>query len=80
MQGGKMYLEARIHGGAHLDEGLEMPYHNLSRKNSLGWFSVDKDGFQVAFGNPVPASIRQISHEVIETFKGIDIEKESRLP
>lgn len=66
-------------GGAHVDEGLGVAYHKLSRKNSLGWFSVQGDGFKVPLGNPVPPSIRQVSHEVIETFRNVDLNGCSRL-
>jgi hypothetical protein len=66
-------------GGAHVDEALKADYHNLTRKNSLGWFQVDQWGKSEALENPVPPSIRQIAFETLETFKSVDIENESKL-
>lgn len=64
-------------GGAHVDEGLKEDYHQLTKQNSLGWFQVDKWGKSEAMGNPVPPTVRQIAFETLETFKNLDIEKES---
>jgi hypothetical protein len=76
----KLVLElADTDGGAHVDEALKADYHDLTRKNSLGWFNVDQWGKSEALENPVPPSIRQIAFETLETFKLIDIEKESKL-
>lgn len=76
----KLILElANTDGGAHVDDGLREDYFQLTRENSLGWFQVDKWGRSEALNNPVPPSIRQIAFEVIETFKNLDIEKESKL-
>ncbi len=75
----KLILElAETDGGAHVDEGLKEDYHSLTRRNSLGWFQVDKWGKSEAMENPVPPSIRQIAFEVIETFRNIDVETESK--
>lgn len=76
----KLILElADTDGGAHVDEGLKEDYHKLTRQNSLGWVQMDQWGKSEAMGNPVPPSIRQIAFETIETFKKIDVDKESRL-
>ncbi|MBN8653714.1 MAG: hypothetical protein J0L67_19955 [Cytophagales bacterium] len=76
----KLVLElADTDGGAHVDEALKADYHNLTRKNSLGWFQVDQWGKSEALENPVPPSIRQIAFETLETFKSVDIENESKL-
>jgi len=54
-------------GGAHVDPKLESDYIDLTRRNSLGW----RYGHPATTGSPlpdfVPASIRQIAHEVIRT-------------
>lgn len=66
--------------GAHEDLGLPDEYHALTRGVGLGYFSTD-EGLSVAFRtdgrpvdvsqeqsllpNPVPAALRQISHEVL---------------
>ncbi len=63
-------------GGAHVDPELTAAYAKLSRYNSLGWAFTGPEG-SVPLDNPVPASIRQIAHEVIKTlnarqpFRGI---------
>lgn len=53
-------------GGAHVDPALRAVYARLSRSNSLGWAFV-KQGEVVPLDNPVPASIRQIAHELIKS-------------
>jgi len=44
----------------------------------MGWFQVDQWGKSELMGNPVPPTIRQIAYETIETFKTLDIGKESK--
>ena len=76
----KLILEvANKDGGAHVDEYLNEDYRKLSRENSIGWSFVTEQGEKTPFNNPVLPSIRQISYEAIETFRRIDIEKESKL-
>ncbi len=76
----RLILElANTDGGAHVDSGLKEDYHELTRKNSLGWFNLNKWGQSEALENPVPPSIRQIAFEALATFKQIDIKNESRL-
>jgi hypothetical protein len=53
-------------GGAHVDPGLDEPYHRLSRENSLAWTMGTAEGRRPA-QNPVPASIRQIAYEVLQS-------------
>ncbi|WFC42562.1 hypothetical protein [Pseudoxanthomonas sp. SE1] len=54
-------------GGAHVDAGLESEYFSLSRANALGWVFSINGGDPTPMPNPVPACMRQIAHEVIET-------------
>jgi hypothetical protein len=63
-------------GGVHLDKKLKADYKELSRLNSL---SITKNlnggkGEQPV-DNPVPATIRQIAEEVLQTFSEMLSEK-----
>lgn len=60
-------------GGAHVDPELDEDYAALSKDNTLGWhFSVG--GTETEFpDNPVPASIRQIAHEVLVTLEAAEL-------
>ena len=55
-------------GGAHVDPKLDQAYVNLTKFNSLGW-KVYVGGKAEDLDNPVPPSIRQITHEVLKTLK-----------
>ena len=73
----RLILElAETDGGAHVDAGIDSEYHELRNKNSLGWFYGPNN---TPMPNPVPASVRQIAHEVLSTFENIDIVQESKL-
>lgn len=65
---------ANMDGGAHVDPTIDDEYDKLRNQNLMGWFYGGKP-----LQNPVPATIRQIAYEVLSTFDGIDIAKESRL-
>ncbi|MFH0887590.1 MAG: SEC-C metal-binding domain-containing protein [Planctomycetota bacterium] len=55
-------------GGAHIDPELDKPYHDLSRKNSLGWTQKTPMGWkQLQGGDKVV--IRQIAHELLKSLK-----------
>ncbi len=54
-------------GGAHIDPKISKAYADLTRFNSLGWIFV-VGGEEIA-SKPALASIRQISHEVLKSFK-----------
>ena len=54
-------------GGAHVDHEIDEIYHNLRNNNSLGWISVLGDGRQIAGEDQVPATMRQIAHELIKS-------------
>lgn len=55
-------------GGAHVDPALDERYAALSRNNSLGW-SYYEGAVKKSLGMPERASIRQITHELLKTFK-----------
>lgn len=55
-------------GGAHVDPKLDAAYANLTRFNSLGWV-FERDDIHEDLGNPVLASVRQISYEVLKSLK-----------
>lgn len=56
-------------GGAHVDPTLDGAYAKLTRFNSLCWRYIDNTGNAIELSNPVPASIRQINHEMIKTLQ-----------
>jgi hypothetical protein len=64
-------------GGAHVDPGLDEPYHRLSRENSLAWTMGTQEGRRPA-KNPVPASIRQITYEVLQSIARPAINRDQR--
>lgn len=55
-------------GGSHVDSALDPAYHGLSRDNSLGWQLTGPDGSR-PMGDPTPATIRQIAHELIKSIR-----------
>lgn len=54
-------------GGAHVDHEIDEKYHNLRNRNSMGWTTVLGDGRKIAGEDHVPATMRQIAHELIKT-------------
>ena len=60
-------------GGAHVDKGLKKEYSALSRDNSvqimLGIGHADGKREEFPLKHPELATIRQITFEVIESFK-----------
>lgn len=61
-----LYL-ANKDGGAHVDHEIDEKYHNLRNKNSLGWTTVLGDGREIVVEDHVPATMRQIAHELIKS-------------
>ncbi|WP_147021742.1 SEC-C domain-containing protein [Microvirga aerophila] len=55
-------------GGKHVDARLNRAYAEISRKNSLQWFSGRSEEFSPLRGAE-GASIRQIAHEVLKTLR-----------
>ncbi|KAF0209031.1 MAG: hypothetical protein FD171_672 [Actinobacteria bacterium] len=53
-------------GCSHIDRRLQLTdeYAGLTRENSLGMFHGDGEHW-FGYGSPVPASLRQIAHEVL---------------
>lgn len=60
---------ANKEGGAHVDKKLDAKYAELRKNNSLGWVDVDTHGNETPSADQVPATMRQIAHEVLKTFK-----------
>lgn len=60
-------------GGAHVDPELDEDYDALSKKNTLGWTFKSGDAEIPWPSNPVPASIRQIAHEVLVTLEAAEL-------
>jgi len=58
---------ANQEGGAHVDSRIDLHYQNLRKHNSLGWVDVFSDGKQVPGADQVPATMRQIGHEILKT-------------
>src|SRR5262249_42839558 len=56
-------------GGAHVDPSLNTVYAELSKQNSLGFFSGTPDGEFLPMRGPERAAIRQIAHEVLKSLK-----------
>lgn len=55
-------------GGAHVDPKLDKEYQLLSRENSMGWIYSD-ESTESALMSVELASVRQIAHEIIMTFR-----------
>ena len=55
-------------GGAHIDPTLNEKYADLSRQNSLGWYSVKNEATTPLEGAE-KAAIRQIAHEALKSLK-----------
>ena len=53
-------------GGAHFDRFYEERHYQLSKENVLGWHVKYPDGRSEQFGDPFPAAIRQVAHEVLK--------------
>jgi hypothetical protein len=59
-------------GGAHVDTKLNQAYSDITRRNTLGWKTIDSSGKENKLATkPELASIRQICHEVLKSFKDI---------
>ncbi len=54
-------------GGAHVDHKIDEKFNNLRYNNSQGWINVRGDGKHIAGEDNVPATMRQIAHELIKT-------------
>lgn len=56
-------------GGAHVDHKIDEAYNNLRKNNTQGWMTVDDTGRQVPAEDNVPATMRQIAHELLRTLE-----------
>jgi hypothetical protein len=60
---------ANKEGGAHVDKQLDQKYADLRKNNSLGWFVGTIGGKELSSADQVPATMRQIAHELLRTLK-----------
>jgi hypothetical protein len=60
---------ANKEGGAHIDEEIDDSYFNLRKNNALEMFDVTPEGKTFSSADQVPASMRQIAHEILKTLK-----------
>lgn len=60
---------ANKEGGAHVDKLLDQKYADLRKNNSLRWFEGTSDGKELPGSDQVPATMRQIAHELLKTLK-----------
>ena len=71
---------ANTDGGAHVDPTIKSDYYDITRNNSLAWFKFNlKEDDSTPMNNPIPACIRQMGYEVIETFRNLNIEQSTKL-
>ncbi|MQA00689.1 MAG: hypothetical protein GEU80_15415 [Dehalococcoidia bacterium] len=76
-------IVANQEGGAHFDSRLDAEYQRVAQGGAMGWRKTS-DGLVATIDldegrgsedsdrdlNPVPATIRQIAHEVLESLRG----------
>jgi hypothetical protein len=60
---------ANKEGGAHVDSKLDDVYFQLRNGNSLQLYDVDAEGRSLPGEDQVPATMRQIAHELLKTLK-----------
>lgn len=60
-------------GGAHVDPELDEDYAGLSKENTLGWNLKAGEQDVPWPSNPVPASVRQIAHEILVTLEAAEL-------
>lgn len=58
---------ANKEGGAHVDPSIDSTYRELRKGNSLGWFTVSREGQHTPGADEVPACMRQIAHELLRS-------------
>jgi len=71
---------ANKEGGAHVDSKLDAQYVDLRKNNALGWVESFSDGRVVPGADHVPATMRQIAHELIKTFDPLYAHKQEPMP
>ena len=60
---------ANKEGGAHVDKKIDKKYSDLKKGHSLGLYELDPYGRQTPVSDQIPATMRQIAHEVLKTLK-----------
>jgi hypothetical protein len=70
-------------GGAHVDHKIDEKYQKLRAGNGLGWFTIAEDGRSIAGEDHVPATMRQIAHEMLKSldpeYTKVKAESEARI-
>lgn len=66
-------LVADKDGGAHIDEKLPKGYYDLTRNNSMKWV-FSSNGVEEPLKDYWPASIRQITFEMLKTLDNLNID------
>lgn len=64
---------ANKEGGAHVDPNLNAAYESLAKHNGLGFISKNDAGELPFSGDVVAMSVRQITHEILQTLEGATI-------
>lgn len=65
-------------GGAHVDPEIDNEYYDLIKGFTSGFILTSSDGYQLPM-NPIPATIRKIAFEVLESFRNLNFFNESKL-
>jgi hypothetical protein len=62
-------------GGSHVDHTLNDKYSNLTINNSIGWMYSSENTESAFDNNPAYACIRQIAHEIMFSFRWMEMIK-----
>lgn len=63
-----LYL-ANKEGGAHVDAKIDEKYERLRKANAAGWIMGNDPTKTIHAGDHVPATMRQISHELLKSLR-----------
>lgn len=63
-----LYL-ANKEGGAHVDATIDEKYERLRKANAAGWIMGNDPSKTIHAGDHVPATMRQIAHELLKSLK-----------
>lgn len=65
-------------GGAHVDPEIDNEYYDLIKGFASGFKITSENGSHLPM-NPIPATIRKIAFEVLESFRNLNFFNESKL-
>jgi len=63
-----LYL-ANKEGGAHVDARIDEKFERLRKANAAGWIMEGDPAKTIHAGDHVPATMRQIAHELLKSFR-----------